>query len=352
MDLILLVFLIFFFFYLAPNPTVKDRTLSVATTNNLQCVLVFIIMMHHISQVTAGSHGSLLSTSLSVAGRLAVSVFFFISGYGLFKQYLVKKDDYLKKFLPKRLGPLLFSYLIAGIIYFIYRNIIGDLGVKAALKSLVNGSPFVSNSWYVIAIIFFYLLFYISGKISRKHSVILILLFSGTAIFFGVTRFLGYGEWWYNAVFAFPVGALWAFQEKRIMTVVHKNYKLSCAIIALVVSVFFYLDEIHPLIYFREMSCVLFAVFVILISYNYWINPSFFSVMKKMSFELYLYHGLMISALKINPWLVEKRFIYGVLVLLFTALISYVVRLITNYILHLRSNLEKVSTKVGTEKQA
>ncbi|GGC88824.1 acyltransferase family protein [Enterococcus wangshanyuanii] len=333
MDLLLLLFLIFFFFNLSSNPTSKDQTLSVQTTSYLQCVLVFIIMLHHISQVTAGAPGSLLSNGLSVAGRLAVSVFFFISGYGLFKQYLVKKESYLKNFLQKRLGPLLFSYAFAMLIYFIYRRITGGLGVKDAIKSLVNGSPFVSNSWYVIAIIFFYLLFYLSGKLSRNKSMFIVFLFIGTALFFGITSYIGYGEWWYNAVFTFPVGALWASQEKRIVAVVGAKYRIYCAAIALLFSFFFYLDEIQPLIYFRELACILFAVLVIALSYKYWVNAPFFSMMKKMSFELYLYHGLMISALKTQAWLVEKRFLYGLLVVLFTVVISYLVRIVTNYLM-------------------
>ncbi|MCA5013983.1 MULTISPECIES: acyltransferase family protein [unclassified Enterococcus] len=334
MDLLLLLSLIFFFFYMEKNSTTKDLTLSVQTTSNIQCVLVIIIMMHHISQVTAGAAGSLLSTSLSVAGRLAVSVFFFISGYGIFKQYLMKKQQYLKNFLQKRLGPLILSYILAMIIYFVYRNISGDLSVKAALKSLFNGSPFVSNSWYVIAIFFFYLLFYLSGKISKNNTMFIVLLFLGTALFFSVSRYIGYGEWWYNAVFAFPVGTWWAFQEAKNVSLLGKRYKLYVAGIALAFSVFFYLDEIVPSIYFREVACITFAILVISLSYKYWINVPFFANMKKMSFELYLYHGLMISALKNQTWLVEKRFLYGLLVIVLTVLMSYLVRIMTNIIVN------------------
>ena len=110
--------------------------------------------------------------------------------------------------------------------------------------------------------------------------------------------------------------------------------------IAMIFSFFFYLDEIRPAIYFREFACILFAILVIMISYRYWIKAPVFSIMKKMSFELYLYHGLMITALKTQTWLINNRFIYGLLVIIFTVVIAYLIKIITNFIL-------KQITKIG-----
>jgi peptidoglycan/LPS O-acetylase OafA/YrhL len=77
-------------------------------TIGLRGILAILIMFHH------------CSTKVNLPwmhyfeniGPLVVSVFFFISGYGVCKSYLKKGDAYLNGFLHKRLSKVLPLYLI------------------------------------------------------------------------------------------------------------------------------------------------------------------------------------------------------------------------------------------------
>ncbi len=323
MDLILLFFIIFIFFSISKNTGLVTHTLTAKVTTNIQCVLIFFVIFHHLNQGLRGVSGTLLSTSLSIVGRLSVGLFFFLSGYGLIKQLLLKKDIYLKSFLSKRLLPVLGSFSVALIIYFFYFNIISTISLKTSLYNLLLGSPVVSNGWYATAILIFYLLFFISGRITNNMNIMMLVLFLGTFAIIYFERKFNYGEWTYNALICFPVGALWSYKEKNITEVLFKNYKINCALNAILFSSFFYLDEVKPMLIFRSLSCVFFALTVILISYRVTIHSPIFSVIKLCLFEIYLYHGLFISLFYSR---INSRLIYCLFVIIVSILFSWILK--------------------------
>lgn len=326
MDFLLLLFLIFISFNIAKNQDVANQTLSIKVTNSLQCILIFFVMFHHLNQGLRGSPGAMLSTGLSIAGRLCVGLFFFLSGYGLIKQFMTKGQTYLDNFIKKRFFPVLVSFFIAFCIYF---NTISTIDLKTAIHNLLLGSPVVSNGWYGTAILVFYLLFYISGRISKESTGMIICLFIGTFIILFLERKFYYGEWTYNALLCFPIGALWAYKEQEITNTLFKRYKISTALSAILFSSFFYLDEIRPMLVFRMASCIFFSITIILLSYKFVVESPIFSTIKSCLFEIYLYHGLFISLLynKLN-----SRFLYCLLVIGASILFSCCLKRAENYI--------------------
>ena len=127
------------------NSDYSNQSLSVETTTNLQIIAVLFVILHHLSQILRDYPDSFLSSRLIIAGRLAVGLFFFVSGYGLIKQFKQKGKSYLDTFFKKKGMSILLPFLLAMIVYFVYRNLIGELNFSAAMYSLVNGNPFVGN---------------------------------------------------------------------------------------------------------------------------------------------------------------------------------------------------------------
>ena len=88
-----------------------DRTLS------LRGILVLLIVLHHLSGVTSfpGLSPSfrMLVSQFTFFGGGAVSMFFFISGYGLMASLHKKGKIYLDSFYKKRFLKLLPPLLIA-----------------------------------------------------------------------------------------------------------------------------------------------------------------------------------------------------------------------------------------------
>ncbi|MDN6545697.1 MAG: acyltransferase, partial [Enterococcaceae bacterium] len=145
------------------NSDYQNHNLSVETTTNLQIIAVFFVILHHLSQILKDYPDSFLSSRLIIAGRLAVGLFFFVSGYGMIKQFRKKGKTYLDSFFKKKSISIFMPFLLAMIVYFIYRNLIGKLNVLTAMYSLINGNPFVGNGWFTIMILYLYLDFLVSA---------------------------------------------------------------------------------------------------------------------------------------------------------------------------------------------
>lgn len=209
MDFIFLIIVLFIISTMVKNSDYDNNNLSIETTSNLQIIAVFFVILHHLSQILKDYPDSFLSSRLIIAGRLAVGLFFFVSGYGIIKQFRKKGKTYLDTFLKKKSMSIFMPFLLAMIVYFIYRNLIGQLNVLTAMYSLINGNPFVGNGWFTIMILYLYLAFLVSAYLGKKNYLLVfsILIFSVVIVVL-ITNFLNYGEWWTNAVFCFPLGVI------------------------------------------------------------------------------------------------------------------------------------------------
>lgn len=176
MDLVFLIIVFFIISSIAGNPDYSNRSLSVETTTNLQIIAVIFVIMHHLSQILRDYPDSFLSSRLIIAGRLAVGLFFFVSGYGLIKQFKQKGKSYLETFFKKKGMSVLIPFLLAMVVYFVYRNQIGELNFYTAMYSLVNGNPFVGNGWFTIMIMYLYAAFFISAYLSKENDLFLFLM--------------------------------------------------------------------------------------------------------------------------------------------------------------------------------
>ena len=96
------------------------------STNGLKGLLAIGIVLHHLSQwISSGETFS----NFQYMGTYIVSIFFFLSGYGLYTQIKVK-PDYLTNFFRKRLLKILIPFVFISGIYLIYR--------MAYLKEIIN----------------------------------------------------------------------------------------------------------------------------------------------------------------------------------------------------------------------
>ena len=113
---IFVLFLISLIVYLLP---VTDDYLGVQSTNGLKGFLALGIVFHHLSEwITTGIEFS----NFSYMGTYIVSVFFFLSGYGLYIQN-ERKEGYLDNFLVKRLSRILIPFIFISSIFFTESNV-------------------------------------------------------------------------------------------------------------------------------------------------------------------------------------------------------------------------------------
>ena len=206
----------------------NNDVLDKYNSNKIKGLLALLIIIHHLSIYIKDT---ILLKVFTIVGVIAVSAFFFYSGYGLMISYL-KKENYLKDFLNKRIMKIVIPYIIAIIFTILAYLLTGQLTPRKIFNSLVEGEPVVRFSWYVLAIIILYVVFYLSAKFLKRKKMINIAVFGGTILYcIVVNNILGFNNWWVNSCFAFFIGIYWAsYKEKYAITLKDKNKIIRYAI--------------------------------------------------------------------------------------------------------------------------
>ena len=294
------------------------------STIPLRGIFAILIIFHHISQRT--SCGDIFKT-LSYFGFLNVSIFFTLSGYGLLYQYKNKGKKYLDDFLSKRFTSILIPYVIISFLYFILRNVLDiKTNVKDVFLGLINGAPIVSFSWYVLALCYFYLLFFISCKLFNKNLHLLLSVFWGTCLYCLFCYLKGFNTWWYNSIFSFLFGLLCYFYK------VKPNFKLQKLNIYLKILIIFFsfifcFGACHLLnikvlrLFFEEASSCLFSLLVLMICRKIKVNNKLLNYLGTRSYEIYLVQEIPILIFRSKNLLFTNNDIIYSLLIIFISII-------------------------------
>lgn len=146
-----------------PRSICREDALAPNNTKALRLVLIVAIFIFH-----AGIHMGFLTPDL---GHVCVSVFFFLSGYGL-EYSLANKPDYVSGFLHKRVLGLMIQYwiimtVLAVFVFTIHRSWDQFLSEFTA----TFGVPL----WYITELIAFYIVFYLSMFIRDRRKALLLI---------------------------------------------------------------------------------------------------------------------------------------------------------------------------------
>ena len=228
-------------------------------TRSLRGIAALGVIVHHISQRDFFQDSGELHSFVN-AGFLFVSVFMFISGFGLARS-LKNKPDYLKGFLRKRLPVIVVPFYVSIVICSIVLRLIGiRFYWPRLILNLIGLMPANEYAWYPIVLTILYIVFYLAfrkGKSTVKGLILVLAVVIGLGLFFAVNGhsawwagelgFLRYsglynplrssiawwaepklfwfsGEWWVNANIAFFLGLLFAFREDKINAFFRKLY--------------------------------------------------------------------------------------------------------------------------------
>ncbi len=302
----------------------------------LKGLFAVVVMLGHISLQQEFS----IYNPIQNSGAHAVGIFFVLSGYGLMTQFMLKKSSYRKGFIWNRLFvSIIFPYLIFNVIYYIFYQTIGmDVSVMDMLHSLINGHPCVSNSWYMIAIIYFYLLFYIAtGLYNTKIRMVPRAVFVGCILWMAFCYQLGYGTWWYNSCFAFPFGMVWAFYKYKIDEFMQSRFWLKEAGFLFLTVAFHFAQFKVPYIFGIEelqtmtgvlcvqCSVLCFTVFGICLGMHLQFQGKLLTFLGTCSLELYMIHGLWMTAFRNDHLYISSDIVYPLAVFICATLSAYLI---------------------------
>lgn len=238
--------------------------LSKENCNCIRGIFAVVILVHHIAQLGLVKVPYYVDLLLQSTGYLAVSIFFFLSGYGLAEQDKRQKD-YLKHFGRNRMLPIYGMYLYVWMLYLLFFLIIGrQFTIEEILRSLVIYPTFVNNGWFFFAIIIIYSLFWLVYTFIKNPTGRIVGVVIGLAAFCFVGYFLKY--WTYISVFAFPMGMVWQYNKTRIDAFAERRDRWVCGMTGSVVlfCVFFLPANMYRLPEWCYMACrTLSAVFFV-----------------------------------------------------------------------------------------
>ncbi len=294
---------------------------DVKTTLPLRGLLAILIVAHHVSQRYTPQEFEIINQChlfLRGVGGPVVTVFFFITGYGLAKSISNKGDSYLNGFLKKRLSGTVPELLLSSIIMILILMVFKDYTVKQFVFKMMQGMPPIEQSWFMYIIIAIYISFYISYRIHTSHKVnkgILFSFFVIACIF--IPFYLNWGKWWYNSTLSVCIGYWLSLNEKKIEPIIrHPLTPLS--IICIWGASLFFKDPLGYMIT-NNLSAV--AIYVCIRRYGF-LHSNILNFLGNISLNIYLIHPIVIVLFQ------SRTSVYGnmamIMIVSFTIFFAYI----------------------------
>ena len=310
----------------------NEGAFSLEQMKAVQGFAAVCIMLHHMGQKTCAHwlDKSLIRHGLDVfvpIGYWMVGIFLFCSGYGLFIS-LGKNPDYFKGYFRRRVLPLILGYYSTGLIFLIVRFLLDEKMGPFDVLWYVTGLKLCNpNTWFVIAMPYLYMAFYIAFKYGKNTKASILILCAFTFAYTLLGTIVNHndwwmrGEWWYNSIHFFPIGVIFAANKERIVPHIRKKYLLYFLLTLLLILPLYALSELCQSVFsyygetwgadhivLRRWACLIsqilascsFVFFIFIAGMKLKIGNRFLSFMGSLTLEFYLIHGLYVDLFGFN----------------------------------------------------
>lgn len=311
----------------------KQSYFSKSHTDCIKGIFALMVVICHIwgqisSEVNTGGfiiHN--LGRLFTIMGYISVSIFFFLSGYGLMSQHEKFGENYIKAF-PKRniLSLYAINLFLIGLycLFNVLMQVRLDLSILAF--SLLYGNTIIPYGWYLQAIILFYIFFYISSLITKKHMEKIIIVFFLLFIYCLVAnKFLSLT--WYECSFTFVLGMLFKIRKDRIDSIIKRHYTLflTFAILLFLLSCFWGNKTFSLIgIFLKIISTILFCFVIVLLAMKVNFKNPLTTFLSNIYLEIYALQGITIAFFRSNIVYVKDAYLYGATVILATVALAYI----------------------------
>ena len=225
--------------------TTESTFFSMGQTNWLRSIAILMVMFSHYYPVLGLSYSDGIISFCLNFGYMGVAIFFLLYGYSIMISK-INKPNYLKGFIPKRLLRLYVPFLIVFILDVLLMVVTGKgLKIEDLLFLPLMSLPGTLN-WYLKIQLCLYILFYVLAKALKNNNVIVGTSFAICIIYMVVGYITGITDFWYETVFAFPLGMLIACKKDLLFSVFSRRYcvALPISIIVFIICAFLQLFKI------------------------------------------------------------------------------------------------------------
>lgn len=300
-------------------PGLQDDFLSPAGSSAVRGVAAAAVVLHHLSKEVAIP--SLLLPFLPI-GFLAVTLFYFYSGYGLYKQ-MEKRPDYLTRFYRNRLPKLLVPFWCVNLLYAAWQ---WGIGVRMApwdwALSILGVRLLNEDAWYVLSLLFFYAAFHLCyGRLAVKKAEAAMGV--ATAAYMVGCMAAGQGLWRFVSAGGFWLGLLYARRHAWFQNMLNRGRVGDWCLRGLT---FFFVGSMifQALSYFRltppvleQEFCIAASGFLLCVFWHRMPKIRFgnraSSFLGKISYEVYLVHRLFLRIFHHPGINVENDALYSLL---------------------------------------
>lgn len=279
-------------------------------TQAVKGLMAIIILSHHIYQRVPAPDATWLDYIFRSLGYLGVSVFLFISGYGITCSYK-EGEGYLSLFLRNRVASL---YIVNVLLIFLYAIVLLAFNYAVPLEKVFQsffiGDTIVGAGWYLQIQILFYLMWYFSIK--RSEGYVCIKLLVGITIF-NLLAYLGdFGIHWVLSNYAFVAGVILGMRKTKfeeILKIYNKTIEWSLILVMLsmfVLCYFFYYRSFVISCMMQIIMSVVFPLSLCLLIFNKALNCSMLIKVSVYSLDIFVLQGIVFIVLRNNYWNVSN----------------------------------------------
>lgn len=301
----------------------------------LRGILAVLIILHHLNQSLVAEYGQ-----LKLFGNFIVGVFFFMTGFGLMKSLMKNREAYLSGFIRKRSFRILLPSLIATVVFFLVNH---NFDISYYWNRFwMHGSTILPYSWYVVAILYVYLTFYLSFKFVKSYKFALLTFSVFQFVYVWLVNLLGWDEYWWNTLPAVLVGVLYSFNEK----VIKYYWEMRKIVGLLLLTLPFGLSVVYAYLNSRTSMTLPYAdlpmfstfpVFVVgIVCILGFHKNKFLDFLGTISYEIYLLQGIFIyQERKLFPELANNIYFSFVIVVVLTVFSAFILKKLCDRIMKL-----------------
>lgn len=315
------------------------RTLELGWNKNhskaIQGICAVGIIFHHMAQKTCAPwlaeeyifHG--LDPFLNL-GFLFVAVFFFCSGFGLYKS-IKANPDYLKGFIGRHFRPIILLWLFSNYCF------------------LMVDQELNHYCWFIYAILYLYLAFYITCKKFKSDRSRIICLSIFIILYIAFCELTVAGTWTYNTIGVFLAGWFFSKYEEQLVTTFRKNWWLWLILtFVILLSAFFgaqFMTKVSQsqtnktlfnvfrigTVVLQFTAALAFPIFLFILSQKVQIKNKACVFLGSITLEIYLFHVLFVEIFSyyfVNPkkdpiCYIPNVFLYALVVVSLSILTAY-----------------------------
>lgn len=182
-------------------------------TDVLKAILPFLIIIHH-------TH--VFDNEFYYVGAFVVSIFFFISGYGLETKRIKKGFNYSD--LWPSLRKLIVPIIIPATLYLLCQALIENASCQEIIAEIAQYQVILPYTWYVLTLIILYIVFITLSSYCKLRSDLFLALIVISILSFSILgKYVGIPSWARNTTTAFCAGILFKHYERYFINVANKK---------------------------------------------------------------------------------------------------------------------------------